>query len=80
MSQSAAGIPEFFAGRNVFITGPTGLIGKVLIEKLLRSCPNIGSIYMLMREKKGSPVQERLAKIKASKVLQNVFINGCVDL
>jgi fatty acyl-CoA reductase len=53
-------IPEFFKGKEIFITGGTGFIGKVLIEKLLRSCPDIKVIYLLMREKKGQSLNERL--------------------
>lgn len=53
-------IPEFFAGKNIFITGGLGFMGKVLIEKLLRSCPKIGYIYVLVRNKKGQNAQDRL--------------------
>lgn len=51
-------IPEWFAGKKLFFTGGTGFVGKVIIEKLLRSCPDIDTIYMLVRTKKGmSPAQ-----------------------
>lgn len=42
-------IEHFFDGRSIFITGGTGFMGKVLIEKLLRSCPGIDKIYVLIR-------------------------------
>ena len=32
-------IVEFYNGRDVFITGATGFMGKCLVEKLLRSIP-----------------------------------------
>jgi FlaA1/EpsC-like NDP-sugar epimerase len=35
--------------RSIFITGATGFVGKVLVEKLLRSCPDIAKIYILVR-------------------------------
>lgn len=38
-------------------------MGKVLVEKLLRSCPDLEKLYVLMREKKGKTPRERLAKI-----------------
>ncbi|XP_033209163.1 fatty acyl-CoA reductase wat-like isoform X2 [Belonocnema kinseyi] len=38
-------------------------MGKILIEKLLRYCPEIGNIYLLMRIKKGKPTHERLSEI-----------------
>lgn len=53
-------IPEFFENLNVFITGGTGFMGKVLIEKLLRSCPGINKIYVLLRPKKGCNEQTRI--------------------
>lgn len=56
-------IPEFYKGKEIFITGGTGFIGKVLIEKLLRSCPDIKTIYLLMREKKGQSLEERLENL-----------------
>lgn len=56
-------IPEFYAGRDVFITGGSGFMGKVLIEKLLRSCPEIATIFVLIRAKKGKTPDERLNAI-----------------
>ena len=34
-------IADFYNGQSAFITGATGFMGKVLVEKLLRSCPQI---------------------------------------
>ncbi|KAI4504257.1 hypothetical protein M0802_000728 [Mischocyttarus mexicanus] len=56
-------IAKFYAGRSIFMTGASGFIGKVLMEKLLRSCPEIDKLYILIREKKGLKIQERLEKI-----------------
>ena len=58
-------IAAFYAGRSIFITGATGFMGKVLIEKLLRSCPDIQEIFLLMRPKKGTSIDDRLRKILA---------------
>ncbi|XP_065647309.1 fatty acyl-CoA reductase 2 isoform X2 [Hydra vulgaris] len=56
-------IPQYYAGKSVFLTGGTGFIGKVLIEKLLRGCPEIKNIYLMIRPKKGMSCEERLNKI-----------------
>jgi fatty acyl-CoA reductase len=58
-------ITEFYANQEIFITGGTGFIGKVLIEKLLRSCPDVRAIYILLRPKKGKTIHERLKAITA---------------
>ena len=61
-----------FTGKNVLITGGTGYLGRVLIHKLLSHCPDIGSLYLLMREKKGATQQERLEDLKAHFLFQEV--------
>jgi len=53
-------IIEFYKHQNVFITGGTGFLGRVLVEKLLSSSPDIGNIYLLMRKKKNRDIYERL--------------------
>ncbi|KAL0103276.1 hypothetical protein PUN28_017516 [Cardiocondyla obscurior] len=57
---SVMSIPEFYAGQSIFLTGATGFLGKVLIEKVLRSCPDVGEIFLLIRPKKGMSIDDRL--------------------
>jgi fatty acyl-CoA reductase len=59
-------IAEFYNDKSVFVTGGMGFVGKVLVEKLLRSCPGIENIYMLCRSKKGKNINERLEEITSS--------------
>lgn len=40
-----------------------GFMGKVLIDKLLRTCPGIENIYMLIRQKKGKDIHTRIEEI-----------------
>ncbi|XP_076239560.1 fatty acyl-CoA reductase 1 [Calliopsis andreniformis] len=56
-------VKDFYRDRSIFITGGTGFMGKVLVEKLLRSCPGIKNIYVLMRPKKSQDVQQRLQQL-----------------
>lgn len=51
-----------FDNKSVFITGASGFIGRVLLEKLLRCYPGIKNIYLLMRSKKNVSPAERLHK------------------
>lgn len=60
MATKLSSIPEWFSNKSVFITGGTGFMGKVLIFKLLLSCPDIGDIFLLIRRKKGIDSQARL--------------------
>ncbi|CAF1036080.1 unnamed protein product [Rotaria sordida] len=41
----SSNIPDFYEGKNILVFGSTTFPGKVLLEKLLRSCPNIEKIY-----------------------------------
>ena len=43
-------------------------MGKVLCEKLLRSCSSLHKIYLLIREKKGVDANSRIDQLLESKV------------
>ncbi|XP_046975700.1 fatty acyl-CoA reductase wat-like [Vanessa cardui] len=53
-------IQRFYKDQCVFLTGGTGFLGKVLIEKLLRSCGELDTIYVLVRPKKGKDPTSRI--------------------
>lgn len=55
-------IAESFKDKTLFITGGTGFLGKVFVEKLLR-CMEPKRIYLLMREKKGKDPKQRLREV-----------------
>ncbi|MGC8121674.1 fatty acyl-CoA reductase [Marinobacter sp. VGCF2001] len=42
-------------GKRVLITGTTGFLGKVVLEKLIRAVPDIGGIYLLIRGNRRHP-------------------------
>nr|XP_022909440.1 putative fatty acyl-CoA reductase CG5065 [Onthophagus taurus] len=63
---SASSVADFYTGRTIFVTGGTGFMGKVLLEKLVRSLPCIDTIYILLRPKKGLSVEERVKKLVSS--------------
>ncbi|KAI2808466.1 hypothetical protein RDWZM_005739 [Blomia tropicalis] len=68
-STSFSKVIDFYRGQTIFITGATGFIGKVLLEKLLRTCPEIERIYVLMRSNRDGTISpsQRLADLLASK-------------
>jgi thioester reductase-like protein len=53
-------VKEYYKGKNIFITGCTGFLGKVVLEKILRSIPEIGKIYVMVRPKGGVDPMERI--------------------
>lgn len=53
-------IPDYYKGRSIFITGASGLMGKVLIERLLYYCCDLDKIYILVRPKRGKSVETRI--------------------
>lgn len=54
---------DFYKSKNIFITGGTGFLGIALIDKILRACPDIGNVYLLMRPKKGMTIEQRLEEL-----------------
>ncbi|XP_049887078.1 fatty acyl-CoA reductase 1-like [Pectinophora gossypiella] len=66
--ESGPEIPAFYAGRTVFITGGSGFMGKVLVERLLTTCPDISRVYLLLREKRGLSPEKRLQQIKQCQI------------
>ena len=44
-------IKEFYRDKTVFLTGTTGFVGKVLLEKFIRSVPDFRKIFVMVRPK-----------------------------
>lgn len=66
-------VAEFYADKTIFVTGASGLIGKVLIWKLLHSCPDLNVIYVLIRPKRGKNVRHRIDELLQSPV-SKIFV------
>lgn len=64
------GISKFYENRTVLITGATGFLGKVLVEKLLRACPGIKRMYLLMRAKRNVDIRLRVEQMATSPLFQ----------
>ncbi|KAK4776159.1 hypothetical protein SAY87_024120 [Trapa incisa] len=54
------GIIRFLRGKRLFITGATGFLAKVLVEKILRIVPDVGKIFLLIKAKDEDAARGRL--------------------
>ncbi|KAL0724805.1 hypothetical protein Bca4012_039404 [Brassica carinata] len=54
------GIIRFLKGKSYLVTGATGFLAKVLIEKLLRASPEIGKIFLLIKSNDQESANKRL--------------------
>lgn len=63
-------IQKFYDGESVFLTSGTGFIEKLWIEKLLRGCPGIRCIYVLIFIKKKKKTSFNEWKKKGKNVLR----------
>lgn len=53
-------IPNFYEQKTILLTGATGFVGKVVLEKILRSCPNFKRIYLMIRPNKTQTIEQRM--------------------
>lgn len=65
-------VAKAYADQSVLVTGATGFVGKVLVEKLLRDCPDIKKVYILLRAKKGDSLEKRFESFKNLIIFKNL--------
>lgn len=53
-------ITDTFNDGVFLITGCTGFLGKILTDKLLRSCSHLKTIAVIVRNKKGLTAEQRM--------------------
>jgi len=67
-------VRQSLAGKHVLLIGVTGFIGKVWLANLLMDLPEIGKVYLLVREQRGTPGVERVEKmIEESPVFEPLY-------
>lgn len=68
------GIKQFYEGKTIFLTGTTGFVGKVVLEKFIRSLPNVKKLFLMVRAKKNISVRDRFEKsILSSEIFAPLF-------
>lgn len=73
VDKTGSRIAEFYKDKCVFVTGATGFLGKILVEKLLRACEDLQTIYILIRDKKGKDIHTRMDEIYGDVVSETVL-------
>ncbi|MCO5571360.1 hypothetical protein L7F22_025098 [Adiantum nelumboides] len=59
-SDKGLGIVEFLKGKTILITGATGFLAKVLVEKILRVQPDVEHLFLLIKADDVSHAKSRL--------------------
>jgi fatty acyl-CoA reductase len=55
-------IAEALKGKTILVSGSTGFLGKSIVEKCLRSIPDVGRINLAIRSSARRPASERLER------------------
>lgn len=67
-------VRDFFADKSILLTGCTGFVAKVLLEKILRETPRVGKIYLLVRSRPKVTLEQRMmAEIFSSELFEPLF-------
>ncbi|XP_013143172.1 PREDICTED: fatty acyl-CoA reductase 1-like isoform X2 [Papilio polytes] len=64
-------VQAFYRQKTIFVTGGTGFLGKLLIEKLFRTC-DLKRVYLLIRSKMNCSPVERLSDITNDSIFDSV--------
>ncbi len=71
MATISTGVLPTGAPTQIFLTGVTGFVGKVVLEELLRRADelNLERVWVLIRKKRGESPEQRFGKVATSRVL-----------
>lgn len=69
-------IKSYYVHKNIFVTGATGYLGKVIIEKLLRDCKDVGNIFIMLRANSENDGVKKLEKFKTSAIFDRIKVDN----
>lgn len=55
-------VRQFYSDKTILISGCTGFLAKIILEKVIRTCSDFRKIYVLIRSKQGASLQDRMNK------------------
>lgn len=65
--KSHSKVVDFYKSKKILLTGGSGFLGKVLLWKLIETCPDIAKIYVLLRPKNNVSAEKRLIQMLKNK-------------
>ncbi|XP_063221090.1 fatty acyl-CoA reductase wat-like isoform X2 [Bacillus rossius redtenbacheri] len=65
-------VQDFYRDCGVLVTGGTRFLGKLVIEKILRCCPAVRTVYVLIRPKKGVSAEDRRKALMDNEVFERM--------
>lgn len=77
-SNEESKIVQFYKNKCILVTGATGFFGKLLVEKLLRTCPDLDTIYIVVRDKKGKDIHTRIDELY-NDVVSNIYTYTTIE-
>ncbi|MGJ7917053.1 fatty acyl-CoA reductase [Massilia sp. LXY-6] len=73
MNTKPLSVPAALSGKRVLLTGATGFLAKVVLEKLIRTVPELGGVILLIRGGKQGNARERFQRqVAASSIFDTL--------
>ncbi|XP_068147838.1 fatty acyl-CoA reductase 1 [Drosophila tropicalis] len=72
MTVDLSPVQEYYKDKTIFITGASGFMGKVLLEKLLYSCHSLKEVIIIVRPKRGKTPETRLEEMFKLPIFQRI--------
>jgi len=76
MSANHLSVPAALSGKRVLLTGATGFLAKVVLEKLIRTVPDLGGVILLIRGGKDGDAHERFRREVAASSIFDLLRAG----
>ncbi|KAK9879057.1 hypothetical protein WA026_003872 [Henosepilachna vigintioctopunctata] len=70
--EDGSNIVRYYNEKTIFLTGATGFLGKLILEKILRTCKGVKRIYILVRPKKGVNINDRIDQLFAGPAMDRM--------
>jgi thioester reductase-like protein len=71
---------EFYQNKTILITGSTGFVGKVFLEKILYEFPNIEKVYVIIRDSNDKTPENRFnSEIIKNKIFDRIRMREGIE-